>query len=204
MYAQRAWSLSRAGTPYPSAESATSLTPSVLAGVAEDHSFEQFFFDEPTRRSLLDVLYSRHQRPLLLCAPSLAVDAEKAGAAYLLLDRDERFAFLPGFRPFDLDRPSAVDDFAYDAVLCDPPFANFDLARLRHVLDVLAGADEARRAAPLYLAFNARREEAIRAAFGEDELVRWGDGPLGYTSVKASTQQHIHLYGPREQRVKRS
>ena len=108
---------------------ATELSPSVLAGVSEDHAFEQYFFDAETRQALLDLLYARHARPLLLCAPSLAVDAEARGKPYLLLDRDERFSFLSGFRAFDLARPSAVAGFDYDAILCDPPFANFDLAR---------------------------------------------------------------------------
>ena len=144
------------------------------------------------------MLYQRHERPLLLCAPSLAVDAEAAASPYLLLERDTRFEYLSGFRAFDLDAPDrrAVSDYSYDCVLCDPPFANFELARLRHVLDVLAGDDEQRRRAPLYLCHNARREEAIETAFAGSgrRLVRWERGPLGYASVKASTQQHIHLY----------
>lgn len=156
---------------------------------------EQFFFDEPTRAALLRLL-SRHERPLLLCAPSLAVAAEAAGAPYLLLDRDDRFAFLPHFRRFDLDAPTAVDGYAYDAVLCDPPFANFDLGRLRRVLEVLAGGDPLRAASPLYLCHNERREAALRDAFAGSgrQLARLA--PVGYSSVKESTQRSIRLYGP--------
>lgn len=172
-----------------------------IAGVSEDHAYEQYFFDESTRNELLDLLYARHARPLFLCAPSLALDAEARGQSYVLLDRDERFAFLPNFRSLDLEAPTtlaSVDE--YDAVLCDPPFANFELANLRKVLDVLAGDDAARRAAPLYLCYNSRRETAIAEAFlgSGRELVRWEGGKrggaLGYTSVKPSTQQHIRLY----------
>jgi len=192
---QRRHHLQPSGTPYPTAHPATNLEPTECAGVTEEHAFEQYFFDEATRAALLDLLLARHSRPLLLCAPSLAVEAEARGAPYLLLDRDERFGFLRGFRPFDLERPEpeTAADFAFDCVLCDPPFSNFELARLREVLNTLGAA-----AAPLYLCYNARREGALVDAFAGSgrELVRMAGGPLGYTSVKASTQQHIFLYGP--------
>ena len=44
------------------------------------------------------------------------MEAEARGAPYLLLDRDERFGFLRGFRPFDLERPEpeTAADFAFD------------------------------------------------------------------------------------------
>ena len=192
---QRRHHLQPPGTPYPTAGPATTLIPSTLAGVAEDHAFEQFFFDESTREYLLKLLYERHKKPLLLCAPSLAVDAEELSKPYLLLDRDERFRFLSGFQSFDLDRPEAVSDFEYDCVLCDPPFANFELARLREVLDALAGGDAKRRTVPLYLCYNAKREASIAKAFHDRQLTRLGNGPLGYASVKRATQQQIHLYG---------
>ena len=60
------------GAPAPApARPATLLEPAVLAGVAEDHNFEQFFFDAPTRASLLALL-AQYERPLLLCTPSLS------------------------------------------------------------------------------------------------------------------------------------
>jgi hypothetical protein len=110
------------------------LEPATLAGVLEDHHYEQFFFDEPTCDALL-ALMARHERPLLLCTPSLAVAAERRGQRYLLLDRDERFGFLRSFRAFDLDSPSPLDE-AFDAVFCDPPFANIDLLQLRAAIEV--------------------------------------------------------------------
>ena len=112
-------------SPPAPAGPASALEPATLAGVLEDHHYEQFFFDEPTCDALL-ALMARHERPLLLCTPSLAVAAERRGQRYLLLDRDERFGFLRSFRAFDLDSPSPLDE-AFDAVFCDPPFANIAL-----------------------------------------------------------------------------
>uniref|UniRef100_A0A7S0JIB4 N6-adenine methyltransferase n=2 Tax=Calcidiscus leptoporus TaxID=127549 RepID=A0A7S0JIB4_9EUKA len=187
--------LQPAGTPPPPPTcAATVLAPSVLAGITEDHAYEQFFFDAPTRASLLSLL-STYQRPLLLCTPSLAVAADEAGIwPYKLLDCDDRFSFLRAFQYFDLNHPSGLEDYEYDAVLCDPPFANFELSRLRFVLKVLSRSDEA-CSVPLYLCYNGRREEAVRKEF--PQLQRLSDSPLGYESVKSSTQKHIFLYGPK-------
>ena len=136
-----------------------------IAGVREDHAYEQYFFDAATCAELV-ALMRRYDRPLLVCTPSLAVAAEAAGVPHVLLDRDERFAFLRGFRPFDLHNPAAtapaLAGYAHDVVICDPPFANVEIPTLRAALDALA-PDEARRAAPLYVAFNARREGALEA-----------------------------------------
>ena len=172
---------------------ATNLLPAVLAGVVENHAFEQFYFDESCRALLLELLEG-YERPLLLCCPSIAVAAEEAGKPYVLLDRDERFSFLSAYRPFVLDfsQSSSLDD-AYDVILCDPPFANLDLDTLRTALDVMA-PDAQSRAAPLYIAYNSRREEELLAAFGTLERKL----PLTYCSVKPKTQQYLYLYGPAE------
>ena len=54
---QRRAHLQPKGTPPPPpAQPATALKPAAVAGVREDHSFEQYFFDEPTRDALLDLL----------------------------------------------------------------------------------------------------------------------------------------------------
>eukprot|EP00967_Tisochrysis_lutea_P093901 scaffold136168_cov32-Tisochrysis_lutea.AAC.1 len=130
--------LQPSGTPPPPpAGRATSLPAATLNGVVEDHAFEQFFFDEPTRASLIQLM-SRFHRPLLLCVPSLALMAEEAGLPYILLEKDIRFAHLSGFREYDLFNPiPAPTDAFCDVVIADPPFANCDLTQLRHALSSL-------------------------------------------------------------------
>jgi len=183
------------GTPLPPpAAPATNLAPAELAGIVEDHAFEQFFFDARTRDSLLEFM-ACYERPLLLCCPSLAVAAEEVGQGdYLLLDRDERFCYLGSrYRPFDLAKPTRIDGYAYDAVFCDPPFANLELETLRKALDGMAPNEQA-RSAPLFIAYNSRREQALLSVFAARQLER--KMQLGYCSVKPKTQQHLCLYGP--------
>ena len=188
---QRRQHLQPPGTPPPPpAQPATTLTPATLAGVDEDHAYEQFYFDAQTRAKLEKML-SSYQRPLFVGVPSLAVDADTAGTPYLLLDRDERFGFLSGYRHFEFEHPAPISDYEYDVVLCDPPFANLPLDDLRVALESLAVDDES-RAAPLYVAYNARREAALLEAFPGLERK---SSALGYESVKSRTQQQIILYG---------
>ena len=179
------------------------MVPAKLAGVVEDHAYEQFFFDLDTRSRLLALL-SRFERPLLLCVPSLAVAMEEKAASgsspadYLLLDRDERFGFVGNFHALELEKPSesvleACARFDCDVIFCDPPFANFDLDQLRGALDELVPDPSV----PLYLAYNGRREAELNAAFaGRQGLVTVAGVPLGYESVKSSTQKRICLFGP--------
>jgi hypothetical protein len=101
--------------------------PAASRGIEEDHAYEQYFFDETTRETLCGLI-ARFERPLLLCVPSLAVLAEESGQPYLLLEKDERFSFLTGFRPYDLLDPTpAPIDVPCDAVIADPPFGNIEL-----------------------------------------------------------------------------
>eukprot|EP00322_Chrysochromulina_rotalis_P003482 CAMPEP_0115859596 /NCGR_PEP_ID=MMETSP0287-20121206/16697_1 /TAXON_ID=412157 /ORGANISM="Chrysochromulina rotalis, Strain UIO044" /LENGTH=117 /DNA_ID=CAMNT_0003313901 /DNA_START=460 /DNA_END=817 /DNA_ORIENTATION=- len=104
------------------------------------------------------------------------------------------FNFLSGFRPFELETVAPLTDFDYDAVVCDPPFANFELSRLSDALVVLAGGDQKKLDAPLYIAYNSRREKALQQCFSAQRLER--KLKLGYCSVKQKTQQHLWLYGP--------
>jgi hypothetical protein len=87
---QRRQHLQPPGAPVPPpAAPATNLERASFAGVEEDHAYEQYFFDAETRTALL-ALIGQFERPLLLCTPSLAVDADAAGLTFVLLDRDER------------------------------------------------------------------------------------------------------------------
>jgi len=186
-------------------------------GIEEDHAHEQFFYDDATTERLVRFA-KQYERPLFLCTPSLAAAAARMTAAsssgsgssrggdrgggfsdYLLLDRDARWEKkLPKgkFRRFDLASPRRIGTrFSYDAVFCDPPFANVALRDLRRTIDLLA-TDDAQRAAPLWLCFVADREADVMDAFEGYELERKPPA-LGYRSVRRKTQERIFLYGPR-------
>ena len=159
--------------------------------IPEDHRFEQFFFDAATTRRLAAEAM-RHRRPLLLCLPSIAEALEAAGHPYTLLDRDTRFSHLSGWQRWDLQKPELVfEDF--DAILCDPPFANVTLPELVRAVDLLAAGSA--RTPAVYFAYIDTREDDLLAAFAHHGLSR-RFGPLGYRTVKASTQARIAWYGP--------
>ena len=73
---------SNSNTEYNDLSSSSSLAtqrkPSSLAGVTEDHRYEQFFYNEQTSNELYQ-LVELYNRPILLCNPTLAVLAEKKG-----------------------------------------------------------------------------------------------------------------------------
>jgi len=176
---------------------ATDLKPATLLGVEEDHRFEQFYYDEATTARLFRVV-QRYERPLLLCNPSLAAMADAAGMDYMLLDRDPRWKKVlkspKRFKQFDLSQPRQMANFNYDAVFCDPPFANVALPDLHRTIQLLAVTPE-QAAAPLWIAFTSDREEALVTEFEEYRLERQPPA-LGYRSVKDQTQAKIFLYGP--------
>lgn len=177
---------------FKSTSCATQRPPATLEGVIEDHRHEQFFYDEGTANQLYQ-LVDLYERPLLLCNPTLAVIAEKKQRPYLLLDRDARFDFLSGYRPFSLTEPYLITDYDYDAVFIDPPFANVTPEQVARCLDLM-GADRV----PLYVAYNSRREEALLRAMNALDCPnlerKWR---LGYREgVSMDTQDSIWLYGP--------
>lgn len=161
--------------------------------VEENHALEQFFYDDETLRRLMTVA-KRYERPLFMCNPSLASAWERdVGTEYLLLDCDLRFKkVLKHFRAFDLRRPFQVR-FKYDVVFVDPPFANVSPQEVKRAVDLIA-VDESQKSAPVYIAYNSDREEALLDAF--DASARMGRA-LGYKSVKEDMQARIFLYGPK-------
>lgn len=169
--------------------------PPELDALREDVRHEQFFFDASTRARLLRWMEAA-QDPLLVCMPSLAVERAAAGRPARLLDRDRRFHRLPRASDFDLHAPDYVEG-AHDLVLCDPPFANVPLDRLRSTLDLLQASATVPQAHPaLAICYISSREAALQAAFAPFDLVPIGP-PLGYRSVAAQTQDRIRLYASR-------
>ncbi|CAB9530917.1 Probable N6-adenine methyltransferase [Seminavis robusta] len=176
---------------------ASRRAPGTLAGLKELHEYEQFFYDKVTCRQLYQ-LVDRYEKPLLVCNPSLAVQAEKNNRPYMLLDRDERFSFLSGYQRFDLTAPFLVTRYDYDAVFIDPPFANVTPKQLATCLKRMAPT-QSHAAVPVYIGYNAKRETELVRAFEETlpcpRLTRlWN---LRYQQgVSEETQDIIWLFGP--------
>lgn len=176
---------------------ATNIKPAYLAGIEEDHAYEQFFYHENSQRRLFKIV-QQFEKPLLMCNPSLAVMAEEEGHDYMLLDRDTRFKFLKKYREFSLLEPFLVPpSYKYDAIFIDPPFANVTPKQLAKCLKMMAPNSD-RASVPVYVGYNSDREEELIEAFAEGY-----DGPklerkwsLEYQSCTEKTNDKIWFYGP--------
>ncbi len=67
--------------------------------------------------------------PCCLCAPLLGKHLTRKGVAATVLDIDERFAAVPGFRRYDIYRPEWLG-MELGIILCDPPFFNVSRSQL--------------------------------------------------------------------------
>lgn len=92
------------------------------------HEKEQFFFDQPTLDQLTGFL-SAWKSPCCICAPLLGKSLVEAGVDVTILDIDERFSSLKGFRRFDINRPDWLGD-EIDIIVCDSLFYNVSLSNL--------------------------------------------------------------------------
>lgn len=72
----------------------------------ELHENEQYFFAEPTLAHLAGFL-ARFAAPCCLCAPLLGRRLAEQGVAVTILDIDERFAAVRGFRCYNLYNPES-------------------------------------------------------------------------------------------------
>ncbi|MCB9685584.1 MAG: hypothetical protein H6735_11130 [Alphaproteobacteria bacterium] len=154
----------------------------------EDHQREQYFFDPPTVARLADLL-EVYDRPCCLCAPTVARALADRGRAVTLLEVDERFASVPGFRRWDLYRPTPLAQ-TFDAILVDPPFWKVTLSQLFTALRVLARGD---LTLPTWVCHLASREADVCGT-----LAPFGLGPTeiepGYVSVRPIEANRVRLY----------
>jgi hypothetical protein len=149
----------------------------------EEHSREQYFFDESTLDALTSFV-TRRAAPVLVCCPMLGRRLHAAGREVATLDVDERFAALPSFVRFDLYRPDPAVVQALpvpDLVLVDPPFFNVSLAQLFKALRLVCRFD---LATPVMLSYLRRRQSAVESVFTPFGL-RMTPHRVGYRTVQA-------------------
>lgn len=154
----------------------------------ENHAREQYFF-APESAERLAGLLGRYERPCCLCAPTVGklLAARKRPCA--VLDVDERFSDVPGFRRWDVGRPSPLEE-SFDALLCDPPFFTVKLSQLFRALRVLAKYDVR---TPLFVTYLKRRERALLATFAPFDLKPTGL-VMKYVTVQEVEKNAIELY----------
>ena len=155
----------------------------------ERHDAEQYFFDAATLDHLAGFL-STFKNPCCLCTPVLGRALVERGRSVRILDVDERFAALPGFSSYDLERPRWLGE-PFDVIVCDPPFYNVSLSQVFAAVRTLARYDFTQ---PLLVAFLTRRSASLRRSFAPFGLVPTGYHPR-YETVEASERNEIELFG---------
>ncbi len=154
----------------------------------ENHQREQYFFESSTVQMLADTL-DAFERVCCLCTPTLGKALIERGKSPRILDIDERFADLDGFRKYDLYRPDVLNE-DYDVIVCDPPFFNVSLSQLFHAIRTLCRFDTSRRVMVSYLV---RREATILGTFHPFDLRPTSIEPR-YITVQESERNRIRLY----------
>lgn len=154
----------------------------------EHHQREQYFFDPPTVTRLADFA-QQFERPCCLCAPLVARELAVRGAPVRLLDTDERFAGVPGFRRYDLYRPAWLDE-TFDLILCDPPFFRVSLSQLFVALRTLSHHDFGQ---PLLVCYLTRRATRLLGALALFNLAPTGYLP-GYLTVDTSGKSQVEVF----------
>ena len=155
----------------------------------ERHEREQYFFDEATLEHLAGFL-SRWEAPCCLCAPLLGKRLAERGVAVTILDVDERFRDVAGFRRFDLHRPEWTGR-EFDIIFCDPPFYTVSLSRLFAAIRTLSRNDFRQR---LLVSYLTRRASAVVGSFARFGLEPTGCH-LGYQTVQSVSRNDIELFG---------
>ena len=157
--------------------------------IEPDFNLGQFFYTGETAARLADAL-DVYQRPCCLCTPRLALEWFKRGRIVRLLDYDERFQTIAGYRSFDLLKPEPVHE-DFDVLIFDPIFVGAPILA-RAVRVVLASSAKA----DLFMTFPVDRERELLAAFSAYHLQRI-DFPVSCCNIKPDYCNLFSLYGTR-------
>ena len=155
----------------------------------ELHENEQYFFDGATLEYLTDFL-SQYESPCCLSAPAVGKLLSERGAKVSVLDIDERFSQVPGFRRFDVFRPEWIGE-KFDIILCDPPFFKVSLSQLFRAIRLLSQHDYLQ---PLLISYLVRREANICGTFSRFDLQPTGIFPT-YQTVRSCAKNDIEFFG---------
>lgn len=154
----------------------------------ERHENEQYFFDSTTLR-ILSTFVGQWAAPCCICAPRLAETITADGKSVALLDIDERFRSVEGFRYFDLMNPEWIDT-EFDLIVCDPPFFNVPLRQMFVAMRMLAHNNFEQ---PLLISYLSRRSSAVLNAFQPFSLRPTGYFP-SYETVRDTEKNRIEFF----------
>lgn len=149
----------------------------------EDHSREQYFWDDATLEYLAAIA-AQFENPACLCAPLLGSELERRNISCTTLDVDTRFQNLTGFATFDIYRPKWQSS-EFGAIFCDPPFWIVSLSQLFGAIRLISRHDFEK---PLAICYPARRGANLIATFSRFNLKSTGFFPT-YRTVQTEQER---------------
>lgn len=159
-------------------------------GFKERYDLEQYFWTEDTVQRLIKSL---EFMPDCCCltTPSLGVGFYQQGREEVVLDIDDRFAYLPRFRYFDIRYPTNTNlTENFRIIVMDPPFFYISMDQLYQAVMTIT---KDRTDIKLMIGFLKREEKALLEAFKAFNL-RETNFPLEYATVRPNKWRNYALY----------
>jgi len=163
----------------------------------ERHDLEQYFFTRDCISSLINAFTLAYPSDIekklcLICAPSLAkAFLDDYDVKVPILDIDDRFKDLPGYRHWDLQSPEPFEN-EFDLIFIDPPFFYISLEQMAEAVRVLMKSSRSKDPR-LMISFMIRDEAKVKQAFKEFGLER-SNFELEYATVKPNRWDNYALY----------
>ena len=141
----------------------------------------------PMRRRRCPAL-AEFASPCVLCAPLLGTEMARKRRVRVL-DIDERFSHVVGYRRWDVHRPEHLAE-TFGVIFCDPPFFTVSLSQLFRAIRMLAGHDFR---TPVALTYLSRRGVAAVSVFEPFNVRPTGYRPE-YLTVQNEGRNSIEVF----------
>lgn len=156
----------------------------------ERHENEQYFFTEETIEYITQMAMN-YAKVCCICCPSIGKRLEELGADVTILDIDERFNQLEGFRHWDIKKPVYISD-KFDLIIMDPPFFNVSMREIRKAIQVLTHYDTTETT--IMISYLTRREAAFKAGMKPFEMKSMNYIPEYNTVDVTDPKRRIEFY----------
>lgn len=161
-------------------------------GFKECHDLEQYFWTQDTVSRLTHAL-EFSMDCCCLVTPSLAQAWHNEGRDEVLLDIDDRFAYLPRYIKWDLQSPEPVDAGGgrrFQIIVFDPPFFYIPIQQLFGAVMEVCASDASTK---IMIGFLRREEPLLLTTFKVFQLRRTSF-KLEYATVKPNKWTNYALY----------
>ncbi len=156
--------------------------------IEPDFLKNQFFYTAECARKIVSLFYC-YNKVCCLCTPRLAFEWQRKGKNVCLLDIDERFSNIAGYRPYDILRPEKLSA-TFDLIIAEPPF-NISAESFRAAIEAVASASPRATLALFYLKQN---EHSLLDSFNQWQLRRVKLDMLRWNNTKDKYSDIVGFY----------